>query len=78
VLERGTSFCFGTPDEYIKFLEIYEAIGIEEAFFLCAIGPETHEEVMNTISLFGKYVIPYFNQKEKAGAKATPAPAPDS
>ena len=78
VLQRGTSFCFGTPDECIKFLEAYEAIGIEEAFFLCAIGPETHEEVMNTISLFGKYVIPYFDQNEKAGAKAAPAPATDS
>ena len=72
MLRRGTSFCFGTPDECIKFLETYEAIGIEEAFFLCAIGPETHEEVMNTISLFGKYVIPYFDQKEQARAKAAP------
>ena len=78
VLERGTSFCFGTPDECIKFLESYEAIGIEEAFFLCAIGPETHEEVMNTIGLFGKYVIPHFDQKEEARAKAAPATAPDS
>jgi alkanesulfonate monooxygenase SsuD/methylene tetrahydromethanopterin reductase-like flavin-dependent oxidoreductase (luciferase family) len=78
VLQRGTSFCFGTPDECIKFLETYEAIGIEEAFFLCAIGPETHEEVMNTISLFGKHVIPHFAQKEEARAKATPASTPGS
>ena len=77
VLSRGTSFCFGTPGECIKFLESYEAMGIDQAFFLCAIGPETHEEVMNTIRLFGKYVIPYFNRKEKAGASTTPASAPD-
>ena len=78
VLQRGTSFCFGTPDECITFLETYEAIGVEEAFFLCAIGPETHDEVMNTIRLFGKYVIPHFDQKEKAGAKAPSASANDS
>ena len=37
---------------------------------LSAIGPATNEEVMNTIRLFGKYVIPHFKEKEKAKAVA--------
>jgi alkanesulfonate monooxygenase SsuD/methylene tetrahydromethanopterin reductase-like flavin-dependent oxidoreductase (luciferase family) len=78
VLEKGTSFCFGTPDECIEFIETYEAIGVEEAFFLSAIGPETHEEVMNTISLFGKHVIPHFDRKEKARVAAASASGSDS
>ena len=66
VVQRGTSFCVGTPEDCIKFLETYEAVGIEQVFSLCAIGPAAHEEVMNTIRLFGKYVIPHFAKKERA------------
>jgi alkanesulfonate monooxygenase SsuD/methylene tetrahydromethanopterin reductase-like flavin-dependent oxidoreductase (luciferase family) len=58
VRERGTTFCVGTPEECIRFLELYQALGIEEVFLLCAIGPARHEEVMNTIRLFGEQIIP--------------------
>jgi alkanesulfonate monooxygenase SsuD/methylene tetrahydromethanopterin reductase-like flavin-dependent oxidoreductase (luciferase family) len=75
VLQNGTSFCFGTPDNCIKFFEQYEAMGIEQVFLLSAIGPATHEEVMNTIRLFGKYVIPHFREKEKAQASTGTASA---
>jgi alkanesulfonate monooxygenase SsuD/methylene tetrahydromethanopterin reductase-like flavin-dependent oxidoreductase (luciferase family) len=64
VRERGTSFCVGTPDECIRFLEMYEALGIEEVFMLCAIGPAMHQEVLHTIRMFGEHVIPYFQAKE--------------
>ena len=73
VLKKGTNFCFGTPDKCIKFFEEYEAMGIEQVFLLSAIGPATHEEVMNTIRLFGKYVIPHFKEKEKSQAGAAAA-----
>jgi alkanesulfonate monooxygenase SsuD/methylene tetrahydromethanopterin reductase-like flavin-dependent oxidoreductase (luciferase family) len=63
VRQRGTSFCVGTPAECIRFLELYEALGIEEVFLLCAIGPARHEEVLNTIRLFGEQIIPHFNAK---------------
>jgi hypothetical protein len=45
VREEGTKFCVGTPADCIRFLEIYEARGIEEAILLCAVGPAQHEEV---------------------------------
>jgi alkanesulfonate monooxygenase SsuD/methylene tetrahydromethanopterin reductase-like flavin-dependent oxidoreductase (luciferase family) len=73
VLKKGTNFCFGTPDNCIRFFEEYEAMGIEQVFLLSAIGPATHEEVMNTIRLFGKYVIPHFKEKEKSQAGAAAA-----
>ena len=63
VRERGTSFCVGTPAECIRFLERYEALGIEEVFMLCAIGPAQHQEVLHTIRLFGEQVIPHFQAK---------------
>jgi alkanesulfonate monooxygenase SsuD/methylene tetrahydromethanopterin reductase-like flavin-dependent oxidoreductase (luciferase family) len=68
VRERGTSFCVGTPEACIQFLERYEALGMEEVFMLCAIGPAQHQEVLNTIRLFGAHVIPYFQAKEQRAA----------
>jgi alkanesulfonate monooxygenase SsuD/methylene tetrahydromethanopterin reductase-like flavin-dependent oxidoreductase (luciferase family) len=68
VRERGTSFCVGTPEACIRFLEQYEALGIEEVFLLCAIGPAQHQEVLHTIRLFGEHVIPYFQAKAQRAA----------
>jgi alkanesulfonate monooxygenase SsuD/methylene tetrahydromethanopterin reductase-like flavin-dependent oxidoreductase (luciferase family) len=70
VIKRGTSLCVGTPDACIKFIETYEALGIEQVFPLCAIGPAAHEEVMNTIRLYGKYVIPHFRENGRAQSGA--------
>ena len=70
VRERGQSFCVGTPEECIRFLEMYEALGIEEMILLCAVGPAQHQEVLNTIRLFGEQVIPHFAAKETGRAAA--------
>jgi alkanesulfonate monooxygenase SsuD/methylene tetrahydromethanopterin reductase-like flavin-dependent oxidoreductase (luciferase family) len=67
VREQGTSFCVGTPADCIRFLERYEALGIEEVFLLCAIGPAQHQEVLHTMRLFGEQVIPHFQAKEHVG-----------
>ncbi|MEA2776253.1 MAG: hypothetical protein QOF90_1659 [Acetobacteraceae bacterium] len=68
VREQGASFCVGTPADCIRFLELYEALGIEEVFLLCAIGPAQHQEVINTIRLFGEQIIPHFQAKEPPAA----------
>ena len=51
VVERGANFCVGTPDDCIRFVENYEAMGIEQIFFLSAIGPahqrRNHEHATN-------------------------------
>jgi alkanesulfonate monooxygenase SsuD/methylene tetrahydromethanopterin reductase-like flavin-dependent oxidoreductase (luciferase family) len=69
VREEGTKFCVGTPADCIRFLELYEALGIEEVILLCAIGPAQHKEVLHTIRLFGEEVIPHFQRRQ-------PRPAP--
>jgi alkanesulfonate monooxygenase SsuD/methylene tetrahydromethanopterin reductase-like flavin-dependent oxidoreductase (luciferase family) len=68
VREEGKKFCVGTPADCIRFIEIYEAMGIEEVILLCAIGPATHEEVLHTIRLFGEAVIPHFEEKSRRRA----------
>lgn len=70
VREEGTKFCVGTPADCIRFLELYEALGIEEAILLCAVGPAQHQEVLNTIRLFGEQIIPHFQAKEPSPAVA--------
>src|SRR5216683_2923836 len=75
VREQGTKFCVGTPEDCIRFLEIYEALGIEEVFLLCAIGPAQHQEVLHTIRLFGEQVIPHFQAKEARAAAPRPLSA---
>ena len=69
VLEQGRSFWVGTPDQCIRFVEDYEAMGIEQVFSLSAIGPASHEEVMNTIRVIGDHVIPHFRKKEEREAR---------
>src|SRR5208282_3516293 len=70
VREQGTKFCVGTPADCIRFLEMYQALGIEEAILLCAVGPAQHQEVLHTIRLFGEQVIPHFQAREPRAAVA--------
>jgi alkanesulfonate monooxygenase SsuD/methylene tetrahydromethanopterin reductase-like flavin-dependent oxidoreductase (luciferase family) len=70
VREEGTKFCVGTPADCIRFLEIYEALGIDEVLLLCAVGPAAHTEVLHTIRLFGETVIPHFAAREPRAAVA--------
>ena len=61
LIERG-DYCIGDPDDCIRFLERYEAAGVDEMIPLFQIGPLSHPEVMKTLELFGKYVIPHFRR----------------
>jgi alkanesulfonate monooxygenase SsuD/methylene tetrahydromethanopterin reductase-like flavin-dependent oxidoreductase (luciferase family) len=72
IRERGTAFCVGTPEECVRFLERYEALGMEEVFLLCAIGPSQHQEVLHTLRLFGEHIIPYFQAKEQRAVGVQP------
>ena len=69
VREDGKTFCVGTPAECIRFLELYEALGIEEVLLLCAVGPARHDEVLNTIRLFGEEIIPHFRSRPARAAR---------
>ena len=73
VREEGTKFCVGTPADCIRFLEIYEALGIGEAILLCAVGPAQHEEVLHILRLFGEQDIPHFQAKGPRAAVSSHA-----
>ncbi|MBI3326624.1 MAG: LLM class flavin-dependent oxidoreductase [Nitrospinae bacterium] len=57
-------FPMGDPEDCIKFVEQFEAIGVEELMFNFQLGPVSHPEVMHSLRLFGKHVIPAFQRTE--------------
>ena len=69
LLQQG-GYCIGDPDDCIKYLDQFEATGLDEMMPLFQIGPIAHEEIMASIRLFGKYVIPHFQEKAKARASS--------
>jgi len=74
LIENGGRFCIGNPDDCIEYIESYEAMGVDEIMPLFQVGPVSHEEVMESLRLFGKYIIPHFQEKaRKAGAATGPA-----
>ncbi len=50
---------FGTPDEVIKKLKLYEALGVDEFVFYTATG-QAHNEQKQSLKLFCDEVIPAF------------------
>jgi alkanesulfonate monooxygenase SsuD/methylene tetrahydromethanopterin reductase-like flavin-dependent oxidoreductase (luciferase family) len=77
VLSTGR-FCVGTPDECIEVVENYERIGADEIMPIFQAGPATHQEVLNSLRLFGKYVIPHFKEKERRSRAAAVSAADNS
>ncbi len=53
-------------------------MGADEIMPIFQAGHATHEEVMNSIRLFGKYVIPHFQEKEKRAKTQVKEPAADN
>jgi alkanesulfonate monooxygenase SsuD/methylene tetrahydromethanopterin reductase-like flavin-dependent oxidoreductase (luciferase family) len=63
--DTGSGYCIGDPDACIRIAERYEALGVDELILALNVGPSApQQEVMNTLRLFGKYVIPHFKEKE--------------
>jgi alkanesulfonate monooxygenase SsuD/methylene tetrahydromethanopterin reductase-like flavin-dependent oxidoreductase (luciferase family) len=71
-VEQGGRFCIGNPDDCIRYIEQYQALGVDEIMPLFQVGPVSHQEVMTSLRLFGKHVIPHFQEKaSKAAAPQT-------
>jgi alkanesulfonate monooxygenase SsuD/methylene tetrahydromethanopterin reductase-like flavin-dependent oxidoreductase (luciferase family) len=71
LVEQGGRSCIGNPDVCIRYLEQYQALGVDEITPLFQVGPVSHEEVMTSLRLFGKHVIPHFQEKAKREQAAT-------
>lgn len=59
-LIEGGTFCLGSPDTCIRILKKFEVLGIDQVLCFMQFGGIAHQHIMDSIRLFGKYVIPYF------------------
>jgi alkanesulfonate monooxygenase SsuD/methylene tetrahydromethanopterin reductase-like flavin-dependent oxidoreductase (luciferase family) len=51
---------FGTPDEVIEKLKLYQAIGVDEFIYYASLGLGLKEQ-KRSLELFCKHVIPAFS-----------------
>jgi alkanesulfonate monooxygenase SsuD/methylene tetrahydromethanopterin reductase-like flavin-dependent oxidoreductase (luciferase family) len=59
-LESG-AFAMGNPDTIIKVLKKYQEAGVDQVLCFMQMGNLAHNRIMDSIRLFGRHVIPYFN-----------------
>ena len=63
----------GNPDTVCRLIERYEKIGIDQMMVMMQVGNTTHDQVMRSLELFGKEVIPRFGEPASQPAVATAA-----
>ena len=54
----------GDPESCIKAARVHEQTGVDQIQFLMATETITHDKMMKSIEMFGKYVIPEFRKAE--------------
>lgn len=59
-LVQNGLLCAGNPDTCIKVLERFAALGVDALLCFMEMGRVPHERTIESIKLFGKYVIPHF------------------
>ncbi len=69
LIDDGT-FCMGDPDACIRTIEKYAAVDPEQVVLIMQAGKLPHEKIMESIRLFGKYVLPEFKRRDRASVKA--------
>ena len=72
-LIKSGRYCIGNPDDCLRYLEQYSLTGVDEIMPLFQIGPIAHQEVMETLRLFGKHVIPEITKLEQTTETPTTA-----
>ena len=61
LINHSASTVCGSPDTVIRQLEKFQALGLDDV--MLHIDSVTHEKIMQTIELVGRYVIPHFNDR---------------
>ncbi|MCZ6875504.1 MAG: LLM class flavin-dependent oxidoreductase [bacterium] len=61
--ERGVTVA-GDPESCLQAIRLHEAAGVDQLQFLMATETISHDKVMSSIELFGKYIIPELKKKD--------------
>jgi alkanesulfonate monooxygenase SsuD/methylene tetrahydromethanopterin reductase-like flavin-dependent oxidoreductase (luciferase family) len=60
----------GTPAQLREFLRRYEDAGVDQLIFVLQAGRNRHEDIMESIELFGAEVLPEFIERDAVSAPA--------
>ncbi len=66
LLEQGLGSmrgAVGTPKQIIDLVERYENAGVDQVIFVAQCGNNVHEQVCESLELFGKEVLPHFAER---------------
>ncbi|HEX2088460.1 MAG TPA: LLM class flavin-dependent oxidoreductase [Actinomycetota bacterium] len=55
----------GTPEQIANIAERYDAAGVDQVIFVGQAGKNRHEDICESIELFGKEVLPRFAEREE-------------
>lgn len=61
----GLRGAVGTPEQLRHFLRRYEAVGVDQLIFVMQAGNNRHEHIMEAIELFGREVMPEFQERDE-------------
>jgi len=71
--QTGLRGAVGTPDQLREFFRRYEEAGVDQLIFVLQAGRNRHEDIMESLELFGTEVLPEFIERDEAGAEAKAA-----
>lgn len=69
----GLRGAMGTPAQVRDYLRRYEDYGVDQVILSCSAGRNRHEDVLETLDLFGREVLPEFRERDDVGAPAKAA-----
>ena len=61
----GLRGAVGTPDQIRDYLERYEEAGVDQVIFCSQSGKNRHEDIMESLELFGRDVLPAFMDRDE-------------
>ncbi|MBD24933.1 MAG: LLM class flavin-dependent oxidoreductase [Candidatus Marinimicrobia bacterium] len=67
--DQGARGGIGTPDQVRKVMMQYENIGVDQIIFVQQCGKTKHEDICESIELFGRTLIPEFKERESIHQK---------
>jgi hypothetical protein len=72
VVEGGTAGlrgAVGTPEQVREYLRRYEEAGVDQVIFTAQAGKNRHEDIMESLELFGREVLPEFMEREERAVR---------
>ena len=64
MIDTGSA-CTGNPEDCMRTIEKYEAMGVDQFMACMQAGYTSHKDIMHSLELFGQYVIPHFRETAK-------------